>query len=64
MNTTTPKNLPGTNTLAYCDTTWAGKKARFILLGPGVNVIKLFSFVADDKENKLECFVTGNHFPI
>jgi len=31
---------------------------------PGVNVIKLFSFVADDEAKLARVFVTGNHFPV
>ncbi len=41
--------LRGTNTLAYSDKEPVVKNKSFIALRPGVNVIKLFFFIADDK---------------
>jgi hypothetical protein len=41
--------LRGTITLAYCDEESVVSKKCFILLRPGVNVIKLFFFLADNK---------------
>jgi hypothetical protein len=43
------KSLPGTNSLAYFASTPVTKKKSFVIFPPGVNVIKLFSFVTDDK---------------
>ena len=43
------KGFPRTNALAYLASLSATKKNVFTKLAPGVNVIKLFSFVADDK---------------
>ncbi len=45
----TEKFLPGANTPAYLALSLAMKKKGFITLTPGVNVIKLFFFVTDDK---------------
>jgi len=38
--------LVGANTLAYFGPT---KKGGFVRLTPGVNIMKLFSFIADDE---------------
>ncbi len=43
------KDLLGTNGLAYFALPSVTMKKKFVTLGPGVNVIKLFSFVTDDK---------------
>jgi hypothetical protein len=43
------KNLQGTNILAYFATPSVTKKDSLMRLTPGVNVIKLFSFVADNE---------------
>jgi hypothetical protein len=43
------KGLPGINTLAYLASSSVMKKKGFITLTPGVNVMKLFSFAADDE---------------
>jgi hypothetical protein len=43
------KGFPRINALAYLASSSAMKEKSFITLNPGVNVIKLFSFVADDK---------------
>jgi hypothetical protein len=42
------KGLPGTNTLAYYENSLITDRKSFITLGPGGNVIKLFSFITDD----------------
>jgi len=41
--------LPVTNALAYLATASVTKEKGFIRLTPGVNVIKLFYFIADDE---------------
>jgi hypothetical protein len=43
------KGLPRTNTLAYLTSLSSTKKKVFVTLTPGVNVIKLFFFIADDE---------------
>ncbi len=43
------KKFPGTNALAYFTAATATKKRRIIGWRPGVNVIKLFSFIAVDE---------------
>jgi hypothetical protein len=43
------KGLPGRNTLAYFSSLSVAKKQVFITLTTGVNVIKRFSFAADDE---------------
>ncbi len=44
------KNMLGTNTLAYFDLPSAMSKIKKLnAIQPGVNVIKLFSFVDDDE---------------
>ena len=48
------KGFPRTNTLAYLASLSVMKKKSFMALTPGVNVIKLFSFVTDDRPYKLE----------
>jgi hypothetical protein len=40
------------------------EEKRIMQLTPGVNVIKLFSFITDDKAKYARVFVTGNHFPV
>jgi hypothetical protein len=40
------------------------KKKSFIMLTPGVNVIKPFSFIADDEAKLARVFITGNHFSV
>jgi hypothetical protein len=42
------KGLPRTNALAYLACLPATKTQSFTTLTPGVNVIKLFFFIADD----------------
>jgi hypothetical protein len=37
---------------------------NFVILTLGVNVTKLFSFVADDEAKLSRVFVPGNHFPV
>jgi hypothetical protein len=41
--------LVGPNALAYFVGTISDEEKRFTTLSPGANVIKLFSFVADDE---------------
>jgi hypothetical protein len=36
------------------------KKKSFIVLTPGVNIIKLFSFVTDDEAQEASVFALGN----
>jgi hypothetical protein len=55
--------LPGKNALAFLGSSSATKKS-FMTLAPGVNVIKLFSFVAKDEAKYARVFVPGNHFPV
>jgi len=43
------KGLPGTNTLAYYPGELVTNEKSSIRLTPGVNVIKLFSFLTDDE---------------
>jgi hypothetical protein len=43
------KVIAYTNTLAYWASSTVTKEKCFITLTPGVDVIKLFSFVADDE---------------
>jgi hypothetical protein len=40
------------------------REKRFIRLTPGVNVLKLFFFVAEEKAKQARAFVPGNHFPV
>ncbi len=40
--------LPGTNTLAYLASFVSDEEESFITLAPGVDIIKLFSFIADE----------------
>ncbi len=46
---TSKKNLLGTNTLAYFIPASLPKEKDVMTSKPGVNVIKLFSYVADDE---------------
>jgi hypothetical protein len=48
------KGLPGTNTPPYYEKLKLMSIKSFITLATGVNVIKLFSFVTDDKAYNLE----------
>jgi len=43
------KNLPETNTLAYFCGSISDETKKIIILTTGVNVMKLFSIVADDE---------------
>ncbi len=43
------KGLTGTNTMAYYKCSEITAVKSFIVMTPGVNVIKLFSFIADDE---------------
>jgi hypothetical protein len=43
------KVIASTNTLAYLASSTVTKEKSFIRLTPGVNVLKLFSFVTDDE---------------
>ncbi len=49
VQTTGWKSFQVQNALAYSASTSLTEKKSFITLLPGVNVIKLFSFVTDDK---------------
>jgi hypothetical protein len=40
------------------------QEKSFMRLTPGVNVIKLFFFVADDEAQLARVFVPGNLFPV
>ncbi len=53
------------NTLAYWASSTVMKEKSFITLTPGINVIKLFSFVADDeaKESKVSSRPDWKVFP-
>ncbi len=54
--------MPGTNTLAYFGS--VGDEELFLRLSPGVNVIKLFFIVANDKAKLARVFAPGKYFPV
>jgi hypothetical protein len=47
---------------AYFGAVQAKKRSSFITLTPGVNVIILFSFIADDEAQHARGFAVGNPF--
>jgi hypothetical protein len=56
------KGLSGTNTLAYYKKPQITAVISFIVQDPGVNVIKLFFFVADKEDYSVIRFTLGKPF--
>ncbi len=59
------KLFSGTNALAYFGFAVSDEEIKlFMGLTPGVNVIKLFFFVANDEAKQARVFARGKNFPV